>query len=136
MLSEQTSKVQTSKLIAGLIGPVAVAMGVTLLLNQNLAADMAAKISQDIVPIVISGLLTLIAGVAIVRAHNVWSGWPLIVTLFGWIAVIGGLIRLWFPYWVQSVAADMGSAPHFPIVCGAVMLIAGLFLSYKAYGDK
>jgi hypothetical protein len=45
--------------------------------------------------ILITGVLAMTAGLAIVNTHNVWMlGWPVIVTLFGWALVIGGAVRI------------------------------------------
>ena len=43
--------------------------------------------------------MTLVAGLAIVLAHNVWSGGvlPIVVTVFGWILLIKGLVLLLLP---------------------------------------
>jgi hypothetical protein len=42
------------------------------------------------------GLITLAIGLALVLAHNIWSGGvlPIVITLFGWITLIRGLIFL------------------------------------------
>ncbi|MEN8108252.1 MAG: hypothetical protein ABFS22_09620 [Pseudomonadota bacterium] len=43
-------------------------------------------------------VLTLALGLAIVISHNVWIfGWPVVVTLFGWIMVIKSTLFLLFP---------------------------------------
>ena len=44
----------------------------------------------------IGGIITLVAGLAIVLSHNVWSGGtlPVVVTLLGWIALIKGVLLL------------------------------------------
>ena len=57
--------------------------------------------------IYLSGVLSLLAGLAIVIAHNRWSGgWPVIITVLGWLMVIGGVIRIVVPQVVQTVAGD------------------------------
>ena len=44
----------------------------------------------------LAGIITLIAGLAIVLGHNVWSGGavPVTVTLLGWITLIKGVLLL------------------------------------------
>ena len=44
-----------------------------------------------------SGLLALVSGLAILNVHRSWTGWPVIVTIIGWLMVIGGAIRLVLP---------------------------------------
>ncbi len=44
----------------------------------------------------IAGIITLVAGLAIVLSHNVWSGGalPVMVTLLGWISLIKAVLLL------------------------------------------
>jgi hypothetical protein len=94
-----------SKLIAGFIGPLLVALGCAMLVNREIFPVIIDQISHDYGLIVLSGMLTLLAGIAIVRVHNVWSGgWQIIVTLFGWAAVVGGLARMWMPQLAGPIA--------------------------------
>src|SRR5262249_51436398 len=87
-----------SKLIGGMIGPLMVALGCAMLINRELFPVIADQISHDYGLILLSGILSLLAGIAIVRVHNIWSaGWQIIITLFGWLAVLGGLARMWVP---------------------------------------
>jgi hypothetical protein len=72
-----------------------------------------------------------------VRAHNRWAwSWPLIVTVVGWLLVLGGLVRLLFPIWLVRVTG--GLAPNTGVIVGdaIVFVLAGLFLSFKAYGHE
>ncbi len=42
--------------------------------------------------------MLFVAGLSIVRAHNRWKdGWPVLVTLMGWFAILGGLARMFAP---------------------------------------
>ena len=69
------------------------------------------------------------AGLAIIRAHNRWTWrWPVIVTLTGWIALIGGLWRMAVP--------DAPQAPDNVMTYGilAAIGVIGAVLSVKAYG--
>jgi hypothetical protein len=124
-----------SKLIAGLIGPVLMAIGVTMLLNRDLLPRMAEQIAQDAGLILLSGMLLLLAGLAILRVHNVWSGgWRVLVTVLGWLAIVGGLVRMWFPQLAAPIVSAVSVGASALVVGGLVMLALGAFLSYKAYG--
>src|SRR5262249_8085476 len=94
-----------SKLIAGLIGPLLAAMGVAMLINRNLFPSMIGEVAHNYALIFLSGLLILLAGLAIVRVHNVWiGGWRVLVTALGWLAVVSGLVRMWFPQAAAPIA--------------------------------
>ena len=98
-----------SKMIAGLIGPTLIAIALALFLNLGSFPAMVEQISRDPALIFLSGILLFVAGLAIVRAHNIWSGgWPVLVTVLGWLALLGGLGRMFFPIRLASVAAQFG----------------------------
>jgi hypothetical protein len=122
-----------SKTIAGLMGPTLLAMGIAMLLNIGSFPVMVEQVSHDIALIFVSGVLLFVAGVAIVRAHNIWTGWPVAVTVLGWLAIIGGLARLFFPTQLAAMAANMGPPRGFLIIVAIVLLLLGGFLSFKAY---
>jgi hypothetical protein len=124
-----------SKLIAGLIGPLLAALGCAMLVNREMFPVIIDQISHDYGLIVLSGMLSLLAGIAIVRVHNVWSGgWQIIVTLFGWLAIVGGLARMWVPQLAGPIANTFTASPAALIAPAVVLLALGGFLSYKAYG--
>src|SRR5450631_621830 len=77
-----------SKQLAGLIGPTMVALGTTEAINIEV-------FSNQIAPVVyLNGAILFVAGLAIVRAHNLWTWrWPVIMTLTGWVALFGGHCR-------------------------------------------
>jgi hypothetical protein len=84
--------------------------------------------------IFLSGLLTLVAGLAIVLAHNVWEfNWPVIITILGWLSVGGGVFRILFPDSVQSMGKSMLSKPTMMTVSGAIQILLGLWLCYIGY---
>ena len=88
----------TSKTIAGLIGPTFVAIAASMLLNIGSFPALAEQVSRDPALIFVSGILLFVAGLAIVRVHNRWTnGWPVLVTVLGWLFVLGGLARMLFP---------------------------------------
>ncbi len=126
---------QHSKLIAGLIGPLIAAMGIALLINRDLLPAMASQIARDQGLIFLSGILSLLGGLAVVRVHNIWSGWQLIVTVLGWLAVVGGLVRMWFPQRAAPIAETFAANTTALMIGGLVLLVLGAFLSYKAYSS-
>jgi hypothetical protein len=122
-----------SKTIAGLIGPTLVALAATLLINLHAMSALVEPISHDPALVLISGVVSFVAGLAVVRAHNHWAGdWTVLVTIFGWLLLVGGLIRLLFPIWLAGAAQDF--AQNTGLIAGEaiVLLVIGAFLSYKA----
>jgi hypothetical protein len=123
-----------SKAIAGLLGPTLAALGLTILLNSGLLPGIAAGLAQDPLIVMLAGFAVFVAGLAIVRGHNQWrGGWPVVVTVLGWLFVAGGLVRILFPVQLAQFAARVIQIPALPPITAGVFLALGGFLSFKAY---
>ena len=123
-----------SKMIAALIGPTLIAIAAAMLLNFRSFPQLAEQISRDPGLIFLSGILLFVAGLAIVRAHNIWAGgWPVLVTVLGWVAVLGGLARMLFPTQLAAMVARVGQNSGWIIAAAVVILVIGAFLSFKGY---
>jgi hypothetical protein len=112
-----------SKNIAGLLGPSLMALSASEAANVNVwASDTPAGIY-------LNGALLFVAGLAIVRAHNVWErDWTFMVTVMGWSALVIGLLRMFAPDF------HLREAQHFSgLVELTLPFMAGAFLTYHAY---
>ena len=66
----------TSRYLAKLSGPIFVTIGIGMLVNGR-ERDLITEALESHVLIYLSGVLSLLAGLAVVMAHNRWSGgWP------------------------------------------------------------
>ena len=96
-----------SKTIAGIMGPTVLAIGIAVLLNISALPALAEQIAHDAALVFLSGILLLVAGLAIVRVHNRWQGgWPVVVTILGWVCLISGLARLLLPTQLARIAGS------------------------------
>ena len=125
---------ETSLFLAQLIGPVLIVIGVGLLLKKTEFREMATDFLSSRALIFVSGLLTLVTGLAIVLTHNVWEfNWPVIITILGWLSIFGGVFRILFPDSVQSMGTSMLDKPAMMTVSGVIQIVLGLWLSYVGY---
>ena len=61
--------------------------------------------------IYIVGLLALTGGLAILNAHRAWTAdWRVVVTVLGWLMVIGGVFRIVLPRLTAGLAAEIDEA--------------------------
>jgi hypothetical protein len=122
-----------SRFIASLLGPALAALGAAALVNRGLLPDMVAQLSGAYAVVLLAGLAVFVAGLAIVRSHEVWRGWPAIVTVMGWLCVAGGLARMLFPRQITESAAGMVvHAWAVPLAAG-LMIVIGLFLAVMGW---
>jgi uncharacterized protein YjeT (DUF2065 family) len=125
---------QRSLYLARLIGPVLVVIGFSALISPQSYRAMAYEFLHSYALIYISGLFALICGLALVLAHNVWvAGWPAIISVLGWLGIIGGVFRILAPQQVSALGTGMMSHPVLPIVSGLLVIAIGLTLSYFGY---
>lgn len=125
---------ETSFFLAKLIGPVLIVIGSGLLVKPTDFREMATDFLASRAMIFLSGLLTLVAGLAIVLTHNVWEfNWQVIITILGWLSVGGGVFRILFPDSVQSMGKSMLSKTTMMTVSGAIQILLGLWLCYIGY---
>jgi hypothetical protein len=112
-----------------------IAIAIAMLSNRAALNAMIGQIADNFAVVFLAGLLLLIAGLAIVRLHNVWGeGWSSLVTAFGWLSILGGLVRMIIPdqsailarKFIETRAAVTGSA--------VAMLALGAYFTIKGYG--
>ena len=130
-----------SILIARLMGPVLLLMGVGMMLGLWLSPDTYTGVMKDFMGnlalIWLIGILALAAGLAIVNAHNIWIGdWRVLITILGWLLILRGVTNLLLPGKVQALGNRMLEG-HGPSVIGAIALIVlGGILSAMGYEDE
>ena len=72
-----------SKHIAGLLGPILIAISITESINLDIFANTSAHL------VYLNGTLLFVAGLAIVRGHNQWTTrWPVLVTADRMVCII------------------------------------------------
>jgi len=127
----------TSKSIAGLMGPTLVAGAVAVLLNLRAWPALVEQGFHDPALILVSGFPLFVAGLAIVRAHNRWEGgWPVLVTVVGWLGLLGGLSRILFPTRLAPIAIGAVQSTGVLPAVAIVFLVVGAFLSFKGYSRE
>ncbi len=124
----------TSKTIAALLGPTLIASAAMVLANLDAMPTIIEGMAQNPMLVVLAGYAAFVPGLAIVYFHNRWTGWPVVVTVMGWLSLIVGLIRMIFPMQIAAMASKLAPAPGGAFIAiGVVFLLIGGFLSFKAY---
>jgi hypothetical protein len=125
---------QTSILLAKLIGPLMLAMAACMIGNPRGFRAVVDDFTRSAALFFLSGVLTLVAGLAILHAHNLWIlDWRLIITIVGWIAVLGGLARMLFVTQLAAWAAGFNRHDWTRQGIAIVAVIFGAVLTFKGY---
>ena len=125
---------QPAVFIARLIGPTFVAVGAGILLNGPFYTALIVEAVHSPTLIYFSGLMALIPGLAILNVHRGWTAdWRVIVTILGWLLVIGGVIRLVLPATTATLAWNKCRPPAVLLIVAAIVLVVGGWLSFVGY---
>jgi hypothetical protein len=112
----------SSKQIAALIGPTAIVLTASELINLPIWTINIPTFTY------LNGALLFVAGLSIIRIHNYWvRNWRVMVTLAGWIYLISGLYRMFAP---EAPQLPQNTSSYIVI---SVLLAIGFFLTYKAF---
>ena len=120
--------------ISKFLGPVILALSIPMIVTPTTLQETSRRFLADSPLVLISGVLAMTAGLSIVNTHNVWVlDWTLIVTLFGWVLLLGGVSRIIAPRAVDRVGGAMMDRPTMTRIVGAFWALLGAFLMFKAY---
>ena len=76
-------------------------------------------------------------GLAILNVHRSWTGWPVIITIIGWLMVIGSVIRLVLPATTATLATDLYSHAVVLLIVALIVLVVGAYpAASKATGPE
>ncbi len=121
-------------LIARLVGPIFIAIAAGILLNASFYVGAVVEAVHSPTLVYISGIASLLAGLAMVNAYTAWTGdWRVVVTILGWILVIAGIVRIIIPQLVTPVATTLFSGPTSLSITAVIVLVIGGFLTFKGY---
>jgi len=116
-----------------------IAISVTMLAHARTTVEVMKGIIQDRPLLFICGLMGVTAGLAIVLAHNVWSGGvlPILVTFFGWASLIKGMTLLLIPLETESrvFIVGLGYEQH-PNFFAAFAFLLGAYMAYSGFTLK
>ena len=118
--------------LARFLGVFYVIFALGILFNREHITEVASDITAHPASQLTAGMIPLLLGIWVVIDHNIWMGdWGILVTISGWIMLVGGVFRLWFvKAWVDQVEKNKESVP---IWGGLIVLIMGILLIYAGF---
>lgn len=124
-----------SLILAKILGPYILALGVGLFLNSERYRRIFQQSLNEPHIVFLASLVTLLIGSSTVSLHNVWVWeWPVIITILGWFSLLKGFLGVSFPDLIQKFSS-LGDAKNVSYkLLGALYIILSGFLIYKGLG--
>jgi hypothetical protein len=125
--------------LSRLIGLYCILVVPSLAVHRQATADLVTALFHNSSMMWVLSVITVTAGLAMVLAHNVWSGGALaiVVTLCGWAALIKGLLFLFLPSEVESeYVLSVLRNPLLFYVCMTPSLLFGIYLTYSGFTSR
>ena len=125
--------------LSRLIGLYCILVVPSMILHRQATVDWMTALLNSAALMWVLSVITLTIGLAMVLAHNVWSGGvlPVVVTLCGWAALIKGLLFLFLPSGVES--EFILTALRNPLLFYVWMtpsLVIGIYLTYGGFTSE
>jgi hypothetical protein len=119
--------------LARLLGLSAVLLSLALVTHKQASVETMTALVRDPPLLMIFGMLWLVAGLAIILGHNIWSGGvlPVVVSLVGWLILIRGLLLLLLS---PSAAVGLFTGLHLEQLFYLYVAISLVFGAYLTYG--
>ena len=126
---------QNSVFLARLLGLPLLVIGAAMLLNQAWYRAMIREVVASRISFYVAAALGVIVGLAIVLVHNVWVlNWRVLITLFGWLHLLRGIITVLFPAQAMEFAGrHIAASNRIPLIPGSLALIIGAILCFFGY---
>lgn len=101
-------------------------------LNRRHLDRVVADFSNNLGLVYVAGFFNLALGLMVIILHNVWTwDWRVLITILGWLGVVKGLVRFYFPEKLFVVVKKF--SPKVLIVSCSIFFIIGIYLVYIGF---
>ena len=125
--------------LSRLIGLYCIVIAVSMMTRRQATVETVTALLQNPSMMLIVGIITLAAGLAVVLAHNIWSGSALVVvvTLVGWITLIKSLFFLFLPPEIEA-GLFLGQLHYRQLfyLYTTISLVLGVYLTYGGFKSR
>jgi len=124
---------ETSLFLAKVIGLVSVTSTAAILIRYKESLALEDEAAKSPALIYLSGFAFLILGTLLVVSHSVWTfDWRLVITIMGWLVLLKGAGRIFFPSAVRRLIEKKRDDRRF-LLGEVVVLLVGLYLLYYGF---
>lgn len=123
-----------SYFLAQLFGLTIIIFSVVAFFQPSLISATIRDMKPFSFPLLMAGFLGVFGGLTIILSHNIWEmSWRVIITLFGWAALIKGIAYVAFPGTIVRTGISLfeGKWRRWSLV---VTFLVGCCLVYHGFG--
>lgn len=125
---------ENSIFIAKILGPYCIIIAVGFLFNLKSYQKIMKDFCENSALLYLGGILALLFGLLILLFHNVWAAnWTVIITIFGWLALIKGVWLIIFPNTVAKLTEVYQKNTVLLKVNLSIVIVFGVFLTVRGY---
>jgi hypothetical protein len=125
--------------LSRLIGLYCILVALSVMTRKQATLESITALLHSPAMMFVLGAITLIAGIAMVLAHNIWSGGALVVvvTLVGWITLVKSLSFLFLPPDMEAelFLGQLHYQQLFYLYC-ACSLALGAYLTHGGFKSR
>src|SRR5580704_1599953 len=122
--------------LSRLIGLYCFLVALSMMTRRQATLESVTSLLRSPAMMFVLGAITLIAGLAMVLAHNIWSGGApvVVVTLVGWVMLVKSLCFLFLPPDMEAelFLVQLHYQQLFYLYCG-FSLALGVYLTYGGF---
>ena len=119
--------------LAKVIGLVSVISTTAVLIRYKESLALEEEAVKNPAVTYLSGFAILILGALLVVSHSVWTpDWRLVITIMGWLVLLKGIGRIFFPSAVRNLIEKKRNNRKF-LIGEVVVFLVGLYLLYYGF---
>jgi len=125
---------ETSILLAKIFGLTYIVVGLGMLINKEYYHKLFKEYLKNESLVYFGGVAALVVGIVILSFHNYWvSSWEVIITVFGWMALIKGILLLLVPKALIDLFRPWFKNETTLTLFGLLALVIGVVLGYFGF---
>lgn len=124
-----------SMFYAQVIGIWLFVLGLAMIVHQQRFKKIMAETLDNPSLMTFSGMCSLGIGLLVVISHNIWvTAWPVVVTLFGWVMIVVGVMRIFWPEKFADFVRDLMDKNGYT-VASWIWLLVGVYLIWAGFAS-
>jgi hypothetical protein len=125
-----------SAFFAQVIGFYLIFMCISMLLQPQRFKKIMTDLLGHSASLFICGAMNILFGLIILVPHNIWvTGWPVLVTIIGWLTLAKGAITFFFPEKYLKLAKNLMDKTGYQI-WSWIWLLIGLYLVWMGLAQS